>query len=324
MLFSLGLLSKLTYFYFAGVTFGLLLLISLRRDGLRPSLTKLAGMVAVSLLPVLLFLRYSQEYWNHAWQSAFGPLTAFYNDHIHRWAFLCMSVAEMGWVYWLGVAVLLCIALLSWWRTRQTRSLSTAALLFAIVLGYLLIATGSPNKDPRFFWPVWLCLPFCALAATASAGWAPVPIRGVGFAPLWLSSVLSVAAAGRFDMHAVTKMELVLESLPHNRPIQVLMANDEGAYNIETLILARQLDLAEFHQIRLGTVVYDIVSGTMPAESIKRLLHANYVIMRWPLQAGAPEWTNRYLPQFRAAVKANGHLYRDLPGREQTLIYSMH
>lgn len=324
LLFSLGLLSKLTYLYFGGI-FGLLLIISWRRHGMAPSLVKLAGMAMVSLLPVLLFMRYSPEYWHHAWESAFGPLTAFYNDHIQRWAYLRMSFAQLGWAYWLGIAALLCLALLRWRRSRETRGFGTAALMFVVVLGYLWIATGSPNKDPRFFWPVWLALPFCAAAATSGASLVPVPIRGIGFAPLALSLVLSIATAGRFNMHAVAKMQLVLDSLPHNRPITVLIADDEAAYNIETLMLARQLDLREFRKMATGTVIYDIVSGRTPADSIRRLLSADYVIFRWPLDSTAPEWTNRFMPQFRAAIEAKGHLYRDFPGRDgHTLVYAMH
>ena len=313
LLFSLGLLSKLTYFYFAGVTFGLLVLISLYRDGIGRTAMKILGMATASLLPVLLFLRYSGIYWHHAMESAFGPLTAFYNDHIQRWAFLRLSFAQMGWAYWCGIALLLCYALVHWIRSRQTRGLASFALLFAIILGYLFIAAGSPNKDARFFWPVWLCLPFAVAAASNDASLTPVAVRGLGLAPVWLSIVLSVATAGRFDMHAVSKFQLVLQSLPHNRPIQVLMADDEAAYNVETLILARQLDLPAFRKMQVSTVVYDIVAGRTPAQSIKRLLGADYVILRWPVDKSSAEWANRFLPQFRAAIEAHGHLYRYVP-----------
>lgn len=330
LLFSLGLLLKLTYLYFA-ITFGILLLISLRRDGLADSLVKLAGMAAISLLPILLFLRYSELYWQHAMGSAFGPIAALYDDHIQRWAYLRMSISQMGWAYWIGIGVLLCYALLQWQRSRDARGLRLAALMLAIVLGYLFIAAGSPNKDPRFFWPVWLCLPFCAaVAATTGTSLAPVPMRGIGLAPLWVSIVLSVATVSRFDLHAVAKMQLVLDSLPHNRPITVLMADDEAAYNVETLILARQLDMPRFHNMAVGTVVYDIANGRTVADSIQRLMHADYVILRWPVPSwpavgSAPEWANRFLPQFRTAIEAKGHLYRAFPGRgEQTLVYAMH
>lgn len=324
LLFSLGLLSKLTYLYFAAVTFGFVLLISLRRDGVRATAIKLAGMAAASLLPMLLFLRYSGIYWHHAVESAFGPLTAFYDDHIQRWAYLRMAFAQMGALYWAGIAALLCYGMLAWFRTRDSRGLRSAALMAAIVLGYLFIASGSPNKDPRFFWPVWLCLPFCAAAAANGPTLALTPVRGLGLAPVWLSIVLSVATVGRFDMHAVAKMQLVLQSLPHDRPIQVMLGDDEGAYNIETLILARELDLPTFRNVAPRTVVYDIVNGLKPADSIRRLLAADYVVLRLPIDGSSPEWANRFLPQFRTAIEAKGHVYRIFPGREQTVVYAMH
>ncbi len=84
--------------------------------------------------------------------------------------------------------------------------------------------------------------------------------------------------------------------------------------------------MARFKNIDIGTVIYDIVSGITPAQSIQRLEAADYVMFVSPLDGTAPPWSNRYLPQFEAAVRATGHMYRVFPGPgpQKALIYAMH
>jgi hypothetical protein len=192
----LGLMSKLTYLYFALAAFGAALLLSLWRSGIRMTALKLAVMGGIVLLPAALFARYAPTYWQHAMGSAFGPVAQFYDDHIARWAFVRTALRSMGAGWWAGLAALLVYALLGWRRGVPARSAILGLVMAVIVVGYLFIASGSPNKDPRFFWPVWLALPFCvAVAANGSAS----PSRqhgGAGVWPVLLALLLTLLAAG--------------------------------------------------------------------------------------------------------------------------------
>ncbi len=116
----------------------------------------------------------------------------------------------------------------------------------------------------------------------------------------------------------------MLRGLPLDRPVTVLVASDEAGLNVETLRLARQLDLPAYRAITVDTVVYDVVVGLTVDDSIQRLLHADYVVLRDPVDGTAPEWATRFLPQFKAAVEANGKLVLMLPGMQELRVYEMH
>ena len=325
LLFSIGVLTKLTFFYFAGVVFASLTVLSWWQTGMRLTAWKLGAMAVVGLFPAAVFARYGSIYWSWAMSAAFGPIAALYNDHLQRWTFLRMEFGTIGASYWGGLAALLGIMALMWWWTGQRRALLVCCGLVAIVAGYLFIASGSPNKDPRFFWPIWLALPFCIAALGARVRPAgPTPLRGVGLAPAGVIILLSIATLGRFNLAAVTEAGMMLRSIPHTHPVTVFLAMDEATLNIETLTLAQQLDLADLATIAPRTVVYDFVAHRTVEDSIKRLLDADYVILRDPVDGTSPEWANRSLPQFAAAVEAKGRLIRTFPGKEETRIYAMH
>jgi len=325
LVFSLGVLTKLTYLYFAGVIFGGLTLLSLWQSGLRLTAWKLLGMALVCLLPGAVFARYGWIYWGWAMSAAFGPISTFYNVHLQRWPFLVIAFQSLGFAYWLGLAALFSASALLVWRMPQRRPMLVCGFLLLVIGGYLFISSGSPNKDPRFFWPIWLSLPFCVAALGARLpSVAPTPVRGIGLLPVWLMITLSIATSGRFDMRAVTQADLILRTIPHVHPATVLLAMDEPDFNVETFTLARQLDLPQLEQLTVGTVVYDVVAGKSAADSIRRLSDADYVILRDPIRPGSPEWANRNLSRFAAAVQAKGRLVGTFPGEEETRIYAMH
>ena len=325
LLVTLGLLAKLTYFYFAALVFVPLALMSLYLSGWRTTLIKISAASIVGLMPLSMFWFYGAGYIQHAYGAAFGPITAFYDDGLGRLAFIQASLGSLGLSYWFAVAVL-CSAVVLGWRKEQPTFRPLLGCYLLIILGiYLFIASGSPNKDQRFFWLVWLALPFCIAAMIPSShGQRRFSFRACSAAPILLALALSLPMAGRYDLRSVAQVDELLQSLPANQPFTVMIASDEASFNIETLILARELNLSRFRNLSMRTVVYDIATNGTPEQSINRLLGADYVLIRSPVDSSAPEWTNRFLPGFATAVETSGRLIRTLPGNPSLRLFEMH
>ena len=97
--------------------------------------------------------------------------------------------------------------------------------------------------------------------------------------------------------------DALLSTLRGDRPIRVLLASDEPSFNIETMILGRELHFVRLSRLSLGTVVYDAIHGRTLEQSIARLRAADVVVIRDPPEPGAPEWANRFLPRFLEALR---------------------
>lgn len=295
-----GALAKLTFFYFAALLCLPALLLSLRVAGWAASLRKLAGALVVAAVPAFVLLHYAEGLLAHARSFSFGSGAGFYDDGLSRTEFLPRALSSLGAGYWIAVGLLSVAAAL--WRGKLAQ-LVTAAWLVAVLAGYLWLSSGSANKDPRFFWPIWVALPFC-IAAAASAG-PPRRLPGAAMAAgAALAVALSLPAGGRQDLAAVMEADALLATLPGDRPLRVVLASDEPTFNIETMSLGRELHFDRLSRISLGTVVYDVIHGRTLDQSIARLRAADVVIIRDPPQPGAPEWANRSLPRLIEAMQA--------------------
>ncbi len=294
-----GILSKLTFLYFAALCVVPAIVLSLRQAGLAASVRKVLGALLIGAMPTFLLLRYADGFKAHAAGAAFGNLATFYDDGLSRWEFLPRAFESLGLAYLAAVALLTLAVLIC--RGGPLRIL-VAAWLLAVLAGYLWVASGSANKDPRFFWPVWVALPFSIAAAFRPR--APGRLPGIAMAAAAvLAAVLSLPSTGRQNLDAVMAADGVLRSLPSDRPLRVLLASDEPTFNIETLLLVRELHFSRLARLMPDTVVYDIVRGMTPEQSIERLRAADVVIFRDPPEPGAPEWANAFLPRFLEAIR---------------------
>lgn len=314
----LGLLSKLTYLMFAALIFLPVIIVSLRRGGLTQTVMKTGAALAFAAIASVVLVRYGPAFYRHAAASAFGELSQYYSDGLTRFAFLYES-ARAVWPIWIAVAALAAWAL---WRGRRSpRHLVVAGYLLGILALYVVVASGSVNRDARFFLPVWLALPFCAAVAISPFRSAR-PLAPATLCPLVaVALVLCFPMLGRFDFSAVAHAARVLELLPSDRPITVIIGTDEGLFNVETLTLAQRVGGAIHSNKTIRTVVYDIVHNRTVEQSIETLRKADYVIMRNPLPRPDPEWTNRFRQQFLEALKASNDVLETLPGTPQTIVF---
>ena len=254
-LLSLGVLSKLTFGFFIVLIVPAACLFSLVRSGFRLTLIK-AAVTTVTCFPAGLILwKYWPLYYAHAAGASFGTLASFYDDHIARWPFIRQTIPTVMPVWF--AAVLLAIWAGFGFKAQRARVL-IALYAIAVVLVYFFVASGSPNKDPRFFWPIWLAPPFCFAAAVSPWRQPSELIRMATTLPVIAVMLLAIPAFGRFDLSGVDEGIAVLTTLPRNNRAFVQLATDEPYFNIEMLLLARQLNFDAYRYVNLDTVVYDV------------------------------------------------------------------
>ncbi|MBO1905780.1 hypothetical protein KHP60_12355 [Microvirga sp. 3-52] len=296
VLFGLGATLKLSYLFFAGPVFLLTALLSFRRVGLRTTVFKILVAVLVASPALLVLARYGRQYLQHAQNFSFGSLAEYYTDGVSRWLFVSQQLDENA-VPLLIMAVFGGAAV--WrWRHDPVR-VATGLTVAGMAVLFDFVAAGSPNKDLRFFWPVWVSLPMCFAAAipprtsrssvtrsSAAIGWA-----------MAVAVLLSLPMHSRMDLRAVEQARAALELAQQNGAKSFGIAADTAAVNVETFILAWRLNRAQFGDMRIFTVVYDVMQGKDAQTSLARLTSADVAAFFQP-NGSSPEWANRNFPEF--------------------------
>ncbi len=315
LVIATGVMAKTSFGYFAALLGPALLYLRLSRSGaLASGLAVLAALVVMA--PVI---AYHLAFWDaiigHVRDSAMGPLAKYTSYGLTPPAYLATLFGRWGWP-----SAALAGALAVWviWRLRSGRPAGWTWALWplGVLTGYLILTALSENHDLRYGLPFLVALPF-ALAALATPANPPQGASGPGaagrLAALLAAVLLAVPMTQRPDLSHVRVAQVALAALPGDRPLTVLMASDDSAINLDTLLLAQQLDLRRFGRLHIDTVVYDEAYAHTEAEMCARLDQADAVVMLSGLIRKAPEWTNRHAQAFRAHLQAVGAVRVYLP-----------
>lgn len=308
-----GVMAKTSFGYFAALLGPALLFLRLSRSGWA------AGALAAiaALLVMAPVVAYHLLYWDaivgHVRDSAVGPLAKYTSYGLNAPAYLATLAERWGWASAAVTAVL--AAAVAWrWRLGRPAGWGWTVWPLVVLTGYLVLTALSENHDLRYGLPFLAGLPF-ALAALASAGTgaengaalAPAGTGRTGLLAVLLAAVLvAVPMTQRPDLRYVREAQAALAALPPDQPLTVLMASDDSAINLDTLLLAQQLDPGRFGRLRIDTVVYDEAYGHSEAEMSARLEGADAVLLLKERIRKAPEWTNRHALAFRADLLAHG------------------
>lgn len=318
-----GMLTKVTFVMFGVAVAPLILLVSFRRVGTKATLYKTAAASVMGVLPAAMFVRYGSMYLGNGWASSYGNLAQYYNDGLSPWGYLRHVIGTPGHWYWLICGCLLLTALIRGRHdfTRVTLALASVMIVFA----YLLLASASLNREPRFLWPIWLVLPLAAAGAIVPSHDQPTLIPKFSAAPIFALAVLwSLPMLSRLDFHNVREADALLRFLRTDHPITIEIASDTANLNSDTLQLAQQVDWDNLSAINIRTVVYDMANGRPPEYSERQLRTADFVIFSWPVEIPPePEFTNRFVSRFLATAWSCGRLMVDHPGPPDTLLFDM-
>ena len=321
---GIGALSKVTFGPFGLLAAPCILWASLRHDGTRATLYKTASALLACVIPALMFLRYGTMYLGNGWRSSYGNLAAFYASGLSAGDTLAATVASTGPAYWIICGALLSAAVVR--RRRDPERLALGLITATIGLMYLLAACCSQNSEPRFFWPVWFVVPLSLAGAIAPSDREPDgPGRLSAIVICLVAVIWSLPMLSRFDFRDVREARALLTFLRTDQAIRLEVASDPPFFNINTLLLAQQVDWHELWTVDAETVVYDYAYERPMEYSEQRLCSATYVVLIWPVSVPpAPEFTNRFVSRFLTTARACGDVVRDHPGPPDTLLFRMH
>ena len=119
----------------------------------------------------------------------------------------------------------------------------------------------------------------------------------------------------KLDFQNVREADALMHFLRTDHPIRMVIATDVPYFNLETLVLAQQVDWEALSTIEIDQVVYDAANGRSPDYSEEKLRSADFVLMKWPVaMPPADEFSNRFVSRFLRTAQACGRLVTDHPG----------
>jgi hypothetical protein len=326
--FSTAAACKLTAGLFIVGVLPALLWLRYARYGFKAAITTFLAALGVSIPALVVLAADWSALLRHASAASFGSLAQFYSDGLSTLGFIGTAASATGMG---GVALVALTIYVAFLTVKSHRSNILVFWPALILLAYAGLVTVSVNRDARFLLPIWIALPFCLAAlapptadpgngrsrvshealATAVAGIVAFAVVNLGF------------AAAPLDLSEVARARGLLAAVQARGGRTVSLATDDDLFNIETLILAKELDRDASHPVSLETVVYDIVAGRTIDQSIASLGQADVVAMELPVNGSAPEWANRNAPAFQEFCEAHARDRGRLDGSRPVHIFYM-
>jgi len=302
-----GVMSKMTFGYFAVLLFAPLLGVVWYREGFKRAIFRVLCGIAISIPGLIVFALYSRQYFWNALRSSVGSLAHMYADGLTLDAFFAAQFMGTG----RGGLVLLLIAVVAIVTALRRRTADWAGLYLLLVLfGYFWLVSNSVNRDARFLLPFWLTLPWCLvliMRESSDSRSLGSPLRDFALASV-ASAFLALPSLKNYDLSGVQLSLNVLRTFPTDRGTQILTATDSSDFNVESMILAYELDRRRFPAgLSIDTLVYDGVNGQTLEQSLARLRAAHVLLFQIPLDpTAAASWPNARYEEFLQIAHAEG------------------
>jgi hypothetical protein len=308
---DLGMLNKVTFVFFLGSVWMILLVVRQDYSGERPLWYTAAGCLVGSAPALLIWRYYGANFLRFAAQVAWGEQARLWSvPGLTPLGYLLRYFSQLGFAR-IPLSILFALFIRGIIVQKQYRF--ARLLPIGIILAYLGIAARSQNRDPRFAIPVMIALPVC-LAWThfrerpsARLGSAPV------IAALILVTAVSIPMVHRPELAPIRSAGELLTTLSQRprapgRPVKVVIATDGPAFNIDTFLLARQVRIHNLQGVALDTLVYDKVNRWTLEAGLKRIDAADFVLFLRPDFTPGAGWQRIWAGEYRAHTKAVGTL----------------
>lgn len=314
---SLGALTKMSFIYFLVLILPSLLLIRLRRHGVRNAVLWLGVFLCCSSPTAVYFLRYGRSALTNAQAASFGGLAVLYR--VPLWQFLENIVGEspglaLEWAFLIAASAYILIGKRRSWR-------DAALIAFLIVLGFLLIVLASPSRLNRYLFPAIVALPFL-LAILISEKKDSVSTPTARLAAVLMLAILAIAAAPtryRDYRQSLIRAEAILAQSQRWGATSVILATDSPTLNAPLLRLALEFSP---HGPSVGTLAYQAISGVPLEDDFRSINQADIVVFQ-EYQHINPKFTNQRVPEYEAYMRQTGavpiriaedlYLYRVFP-----------
>ncbi len=308
VLLCAGLLCKVTYLFFAGLTYPTLLYILWRRhgsQGLVPTVSAARPLLLAaglfSLPALVLWLDFGGMYWKLAMTASFGEVAKFYAAEDATWFAFWSRLAESVGISGLLFLPLGCVSI---WHSIRTRQEWTLFVPAAILAAYLVVSSMSSSAIMRQLLPVMIAMPY----ATAVLWRRDVSFRisrvltSVVLCMILLACVLETR---RPQLDFVVPIARLVVDLKGQGYRNVVVATDSPrVLNIDLVILAKVTMGRRGKGLHITSIAYDDMHGLKLAQSLKSMDQADIVLFEYPLPE-TPNFTNKRSTQFLRYAEAN-------------------
>lgn len=312
-IFSLGALTKVSFFYFVGLIVPLLLFIRFYYDGIRSTLAWLVAFVCATAPVAIYFLRYGRAAFAEGKAASFGGLADFYRVPLHR--FLADTILESPG---LMLSLVLLAAASVYLVVEKRPSLLQADFIASLItIGYGIIVLASSNREIRFAFPVIVGLPFLvALLLSYKEDSISSPLAGLiaGLVFLGLAAAV-VPMRNRPYQQSLASAQAVLTQAARCNAKDILLATDSPSLNVFLLNLASELSSSE---ASIRTLAYHAMSGVPIQDDFAAMSKSDMVVFQDAPRL-RPKFTNQRVPEYERYIQQLG----SVPARvaEDTIVY---
>jgi hypothetical protein len=298
--FSLGALTKVSFFYFIVLIIPVLLFMRFHSNGIRSMLAWLLALVCGSAPAAIFFLRYGQTPLANAKAASFGGLAGFY--HVPQWQFLAGMVQDSPG---LAISFLLLAAASVYLLIKQRPGLLDADFIAClIVVGFVVVVLASPSKHIRYLYPAIVALPFLMSILLSSKEDSVRPRWAALAATVAFLILVGVAVPTRHRTYRqnLTRAEAILAEAAQSNAKSIVLATDSPTLNVYLLRLTSEFSSSG---ISIGTLAYQAISGVPIEDDLRTMSETDMVIFQDPRHTN-PKFTNQRVPQYETYAQRMG------------------
>jgi hypothetical protein len=296
-IFSLGVLSKVSFFYFVILILPILLIIRYRSRDIGSICVSLAALALCSVPAAVYWLRYGQLAWSQATTSSFGRTADFYYTPLLP--FLHGVIRESPGVLLTLAFVVGALAYVIIKKRTLVEGPTLIALL--ICIGFGVITLASTDRLIRFSFPAIVSIPFIA-AILISGREDSVSRRASVLPSIFIFCGLVIAATPmlhRPDRGCIARCNAVLAEAAKLNANRILLATDSATLNADLMRLA--VAVSAWRDTAVVSSVNPLY-GTSIEQDFQTMRECDLVVFQ-DERALYPPFTNERAPKYELFAK---------------------
>jgi hypothetical protein len=317
---SLGVITKVNFFYFIVLIVPTLFVIRLRHGGLRGAFAALIALAGWSAPAAIYLVRHGRPAFENGKASSFGPVANFYYRPLLQ--FLGNTIRESpGFVLSFALTAA-ALAYLVFRKRTFVREPDFLALVIMIGFGVIVLAT--PNRQIRYAFPAIVTLPFLIGILMSGRGHS-VPGRsaalaaGLVFCTLLAAGVPTRHRADR--QKSLGRSDAVLAQAVGCNAERILLATDSPTLSQDLMRLAIAVS-ASGASVEVDTLAYKALLGEPIEEDFRAIRESDLVVFQ-DKDALSPPFTNQRASEYERYTRQQDG-YVPIRVGDDISVYPMH
>ena len=309
VILSAGVITKVTFFYFLGLIVPILLIIRMRRNGLRSTSISLASLFVFSLPASVYWLRYGFPAFKYGWISAFGHEAALFYSPMTK--FLSMIFHQSPGM--LVATILVPAGVIYAVIKRRTADWGVSFLPLLVIAGYCGIALMSKNREGRFLITGFIGIPFL-VAMLLSGKKYVISQRAALISAAVAFSCLVAAGLPMFqrpDRQSIRRAEDVVAQAIDSNAKSVLFATDSSSLNGNLMKIA--VGISRRPSIESDSLAWDALFGKPIEDDYRKIRECDLIVFQSSEALVSQPFTNQRAAKYEEYAR---QLAGDVPVKQ--------